>query len=195
VNWKRLSPLVLLIMLAACSDNQTVQSDHMAALFARGVTLNKQLRDFNEEQQDKRSGLLIQLAFGAEADLDLYVTDPQLETVYFANKEGKSGGIIGQDQRCESSALRVEEVYFAAPLAGRYRVGVDYPRYCEASGHSSFEQRSAYTLSIFHGGKRQEYEGTVGLHFFEVAAFDFDIALDLEMETNNKEPVHASTTP
>ena len=180
-------------MLAACSDDQTVQGEHMPALLARGVALNEQLHHFNEEQQDSRSGLLIQLAFGEEADLDLYVTDPQLETVYFANKQGKSGGKISPDRRCDGSALQVEEVYFAEPLAGRYRVGVDYPRYCKASGDSNFEQRTAYTLSIFHGGKRQEYEGTVGLHFFEVAAFDFDI--DLDTETNNKVLVHEPTTP
>jgi len=180
-------------MLAGCSDNQTVQREHKAVLLARGVVLNEQLREFNEEQRDSRSGLLIQLAFGAEADLDLYVTDPQLETVYFANKEGKSGGKISPDRRCDGSVLRVEEVYFTTPLAGSYRVGIDYPRYCETSDDSSFERRVAYTLSIFHGGKRQEYEGTVGLHFFEVAAFDFDI--DLETETNNKELAHEPTTP
>ena len=37
------------------------------------------------------SGVTVQLAFGEEADLDLYVTDPLLETVYFARHESRTG--------------------------------------------------------------------------------------------------------
>ena len=35
----------------------------------------------------------------AHPDLDLYVTDPLLETLYFANKESKSGGRISRGTR------------------------------------------------------------------------------------------------
>ena len=47
--------------------------------------------------------LLLRLAFGAEADLDLYVTDPQLETLYYANTPVRSGGELLEDQRCDAT--------------------------------------------------------------------------------------------
>ena len=53
----------------------------------QAATLARQANDL-AEQLDKQStlgpGVVVQLAFGKEADLDLYVTDPLLDTVYFA---------------------------------------------------------------------------------------------------------------
>jgi hypothetical protein len=73
--------------------------------------------------------LRVRLAFGAAADLDLYVTDPLAETLYFANQRAASGGRLVADAHCDSAAPRVEEVRFPAPLPGRYRIGVDYMVY------------------------------------------------------------------
>lgn len=78
--------------------------------------------------------LRVRLAFGAEADLDLYVTDALAETVYFANERAASGGRLTADARCDSPAPRIEEVLFAAPLPGTYRVGVDYMVYRASCG-------------------------------------------------------------
>lgn len=75
-------------------------------------------------------GLRVELSFGREADLDLYVTDPQLETVYFANSPSRQGGVLLQDQRCDMPPPRIETVVFAHPPPGRYRVGVDFPQRC-----------------------------------------------------------------
>jgi hypothetical protein len=73
--------------------------------------------------------LRVQLAFGAAADLDLYVTDAFAETIYFANERAAAGGRLVADARCDSPAPRIEEVLFAAPQPGTYRVGVDYMVY------------------------------------------------------------------
>ena len=73
--------------------------------------------------------LRVRLAFGAEADLDLYVTDALSETIYFANERAASGGQLRADARCASPAPRIEEVVFATPPPGTYRVGVDYMVY------------------------------------------------------------------
>ena len=70
------------------------------------------------------------LAFGADADLDLYVTDPLLETVYFANQSSRSGGQFLEDVRCDEEQIKVEEIRFDAPMPGRYRIGIDYPNAC-----------------------------------------------------------------
>jgi uncharacterized protein YfaP (DUF2135 family) len=81
------------------------------------------------------------LAFTPDFDLDLYVTDPLEEAVYFGNPETPSGGRLGADLRCESpgGGSRIETIVFASPLHGRYRVGVDHPRTCTGKrGSASF---------------------------------------------------------
>ena len=75
-------------------------------------------------------GLRVHLAFPAAADLDLYVTDPLQETVYYANTPTRSGGVLREDRRCIHPAPRLETVEFERPPAGRYRVGVDYAGSC-----------------------------------------------------------------
>ena len=74
--------------------------------------------------------LVVRLAFEGGADLDLYVSDPLDETVYYANTPVRSGGALDADRRCEDRAPRVETVRFARPLAGGYRVGVDFQQRC-----------------------------------------------------------------
>jgi hypothetical protein len=74
--------------------------------------------------------LVVRLAFEAGADLDLYVSDPLDETLYFANTPVRSGGALERDLRCDDAPPRVEIVRFAKPLPGGYRVGVDYPERC-----------------------------------------------------------------
>ena len=78
--------------------------------------------------------LRVELAFGQDADLDLYVTDPLQETVYFANTPSQQGGVLLDDRRCDSPPPRIETVVFEHPPPGRYRVGVDYPRRCRLIG-------------------------------------------------------------
>ena len=77
--------------------------------------------------------LRIRLAFGAGADLDLYVTDPLQETVYFANSPSRAGGRLDHDLRCGDPAPRVETISFPDPPSGVYRVGVDFPESCGRS--------------------------------------------------------------
>ncbi len=73
----------------------------------------------------------VRLAFGGDADLDLYATDPSFETVYFANSPTRAGGTLEADVRCDAPAPRIETVTFAAVRPGTYRVGVDFPESCE----------------------------------------------------------------
>jgi hypothetical protein len=75
--------------------------------------------------------LRVQLVFGADVDLDLYVTGPADEAVYFANAASQDGGRLVADRRCDAPAPRVETIEFAHAAAGRYRVGVDFMIRCE----------------------------------------------------------------
>jgi hypothetical protein len=74
--------------------------------------------------------LVVRLAFAGGADLDLWVSDPLAESVYFANTPARSGGALERDLRCHDAAPRVEVVRFAKPSPGGYRVGVDYSERC-----------------------------------------------------------------
>ena len=102
----------------------------------------------------------VRLVFGETADLDLYVTDPRQETVYFANSPSRGGGRLDRDVRCGEPPPRVETVEFEAAVPGRYRVGVDFPPVtCDLANDAvafvvvfeSFGQRHEKRLSIRPG--------------------------------------------
>lgn len=117
--------------------------------------------------------LRVRLAFAGTADLDLYVTDPQLETLYYANTPVRSGGVLAEDQRCDAergAALRIEVADFSAPLEGRYRVGVDYPSACDGD-----EDVAPYALSIEWDGGRRELRGLAEPLRFEPIVIEFDL--------------------
>ncbi len=79
--------------------------------------------------------LRVRLAFGAGADLDLYLTDlgrRGSETVYFARHESRTGGRLLRDARCGDPTPRIDAAVFdPAPSAG-VRIGVDYHAGCHA---------------------------------------------------------------
>lgn len=97
--------------------------------------------------------VVVRLAFEAGADLDLYVSDPLLETVYYANTPVRSGGALEADLRCPH-ATGGETVRFAAPLPGPYRVGVDFPHRCEGD-----ERVVPFVMSIEAHGTRRTLRG------------------------------------
>jgi len=92
--------------------------------------------------------LRFSLAFGADVDLDLFVTGPRQETVYFANSPSLIGGELEADLRCDAPAPRVERVLYRDPLPGRYRVSVDFPRRCDAED----EGAAPYAVHVARDG-------------------------------------------
>lgn len=114
--------------------------------------------------------LRIRLAFGEAADLDLFVSDPLQETVYFANDTSKSGGSLLLDQRCGSPGPRVEVVEWRAPPPGRYRIGIDFPRSCGPGGRN----RVPYALAVERGGERTLHRGVADLGVFVPIVDRFD---------------------
>jgi hypothetical protein len=114
--------------------------------------------------------LRVRLVFGTAADLDLYVTDPHQETVYFANTPSISGGTLSSDVRCDAPAPRVETVLFTAPLAGTYRVGVDHPERCGvARGEVPFR------VEIEVGSLRRTLRGEIPWGHFRAQLIDFEV--------------------
>jgi hypothetical protein len=105
-------------------------------------------------------GLTVTLRWTAPVDLDLYVTDPAFETVYFANPRTASGGRLERDARCaeEGPEERVERARWTTPPPGRYRVGVDFLEACRGRG-----EEAEYVLLVEVDGRRQEIAGRARL--------------------------------
>ena len=154
--------------LFGCSagDDDTQAAD--AALAVQADELAARLSVRSED----RRGLIVRLAFGAEADLDLYVTDPLLDTVYFARHESRTGGRISADIRCDSTGSRIEEVRFATPWAGRYRIGVDHPERCDGEPAPA---PAAYAVTAHVNGKTYRARGSVALLQFQLVVLEFDL--------------------
>jgi hypothetical protein len=114
--------------------------------------------------------LVVRLAFEAGADLDLYVSDPLEETVYYANTPVRSGGALDADRRCEDAAPRVETVRFARPLAGRYRVGVDFQQRCPGGADVA-----AWAIAIETHGERRLLRGLAAWNVFASRVDEFVI--------------------
>ena len=74
----------------------------------------------------------ITLAWDTGADLDLYVTDPMNNTIYYGQTNSSTGGVLDHDARgaCNPSQAnnRIENVYWnqSNPPSGVYRVEVNY---------------------------------------------------------------------
>ncbi len=116
--------------------------------------------------------LVVRLAFSREADLDLYVTDPRLETLYYANTPTLAGGALERDRRCTDEAtdpVRVEVVRFESPPGGRYRVGVDYPHRCGG------DDVVAFALSIEVSGDRNLHAGLARWLDFTTIVTEFEV--------------------
>jgi hypothetical protein len=116
-------------------------------------------------------GLRVELHFGAEADLDLYVTDPLRETVYFANTPTRRGGVLERDLRCDAPAPRTEAVVFEVAPAGRYRVGVDFPRRCGGT----LARSVPYLLVVRADGLRREQRAQIEFGRFELRALELEL--------------------
>jgi uncharacterized protein YfaP (DUF2135 family) len=116
----------------------------------------------------------VSLVWSAPVDLDLYVTDPSQETVYFANPRAQSGGKLGHDVACAGVSGHegpwVEDVSWDRAPRGRYRVGVDFIQRC-----SSDLEEASFRVVAEVSGKREEKTGTVHRERFEPVVLEFDV--------------------
>jgi hypothetical protein len=114
--------------------------------------------------------LEIRLQFGEQADLDLFVTDPDQETVYFGNNPSRTGGRLEGDVRCKAPAPRTEVVHYANPKPGRYRVGIEYNRSCV------FRRKPAdYRIDVRADGFERTLSTQIEPGRFEHKALEFSL--------------------
>jgi hypothetical protein len=115
-------------------------------------------------------GLVVTLVWDAPVDLDLYVTEPGLETVYFANRRTARGGRLEADARCagRGPGPQAERASWAVPEPGRYRVGVDFLERCAGRA-----DRVPFRVVVDHDGRRREIVGEARLGERQPAAGEF----------------------
>jgi hypothetical protein len=119
------------------------------------------------------SGVQVSLTWSAPVDLDLYVTDPSLETVYFANPVAQTGGRLEQDVTCRTllgSAVQLERARWDHPPAGHYRVGVDFIDACR----SKIEE-AEFRVVIAVDGRLREKTARLAKERFQPAVVEFDV--------------------
>jgi hypothetical protein len=123
-----------------------------------------------------RDPVRVSLVWSEPVDLDLYVTDPAQETVYFANNPSGSGGRLESDLTCRGLRERppgegaaVEAAAWREPTPGRYRVGVDFGDRCTSEVESV-----RFRVVAEVDGKREERIGEVGFQVFEPIVLEFE---------------------
>lgn len=127
-----------------------------------------------EPASPAEAGAHVVLAWTAPVDLDLYVTDPTLETVYYGNTPSSTGGELEKDLRCDelspTETVHVERISWNAPPKGTYRVGVDYPHHCDT-------ELEAVRFRVIAGsdGQRWTKERDVRFHGFDPAVLEFRV--------------------
>jgi hypothetical protein len=120
------------------------------------------------------SGINVLLTWDAPVDLDLYLTDPTAETVYFANNPSRTGARLLRDTRCSdlgtTKGVLLEHASVPIPRAGRYRIGVDFIDAC-----GSTQQPASFRVTVEFAGKRREAIGTIHLQEFQPIVLEFEI--------------------
>jgi hypothetical protein len=112
----------------------------------------------------------VRLVFGPEADLDLIVTDPNHEELYFANPQSRLGGLFDGDARCDSPSPRVETVSFTPAPIGRYRVSVDFMLRCEPGIDSA-----PFRLIVEANGEENTIEGVARFGEMQHITYQFAV--------------------
>ena len=104
----------------------------------------------------------VTLTWQADVDVDLYVTDPAGDTVYYGNRNVSSGGELDRDNMCGDFEWgRPENVYWpesGAP-SGTYAVEVRYYGSC-----GSEDPSVAWTVRVIAGGTAQSFSGVLAPH-------------------------------
>lgn len=100
----------------------------------------------------------VTLTWSKSVDLDLHVTDPGYEEIYYNNDESSSGGKLDIDNKCSNFVMgKPENVFWptgGAP-SGTYKVVVRYYTSCDDSGSVP------YTVRVVAKGQVSTYSGTL----------------------------------
>ncbi len=99
----------------------------------------------------------IELNWEGAADLDLHVTDPYGETVYYFRPFNQSGGAYQDDRECYNNHGQSERVIYGSGFAaaGLYQVSIHYFRPCGEA------RDIRWNLNVTADNRSANYSGTV----------------------------------
>lgn len=120
--------------------------------------------------------LVVEIQWDAPVDLDIFLTDPSGETVYFANRLAKSGAAMGAESGCRDAAQGDgpyrESIRIPSALAGRYRVSVDFIKDC---GHTTLSADLRVILKTPDGTVLGQAESQVQYRSLNPVAWEFRV--------------------
>jgi hypothetical protein len=113
----------------------------------------------------------VTVAWQSSSDIDLHVTDPNNEEVYYGHRNSVSGAVLDRDANaaCNQSPPTVENVYWGTqPMSGQYRIRVVAYDMCGSPSTPA-------TVSISVGGR---ILGTYSMNFSQRGQ-QFDIPFNV----------------
>ena len=116
--------------------------------------------------------ITVSMLWGTWDDLDLHIDTPDGKHIYYGNKMA-GGGVLDVDANANSSNLTTtpaENIYFAAPQSGHYKV------YIRNYRDRTDEGPSRYLVRVTIGGQSQVFEGSIDGTGTEIVIIEFDYA-------------------
>ncbi len=109
----------------------------------------------------------VSLLWDTTDDVDLYVTAPDGETIYFSNTYGRNGGILDVDRQVDSFVEHpVENIYWENAPHGTYTVEVGV-----------YSKRTSgaipYKVRVISNGETTWYEGTINDGYVTACTFTY----------------------
>ncbi len=112
--------------------------------------------------------ITVSMAWDSWDDLDLHMETPDGSHIYYSNKTA-GGGILDVDMNAGSERRLdpVENIYFAAPENGHYKVWIR-----DFSDRS--DDSASYLVRVTIGGQSQEFRGTIDGTGTDIDIIEFD---------------------
>lgn len=121
--------------------------------------------------------LTVEISWNMPVDLDLFLTDLDGETVYFANRKARSGVSMGAMAGCQnieaSSPPYKETVHIPASKKGVYRISVDYIKTCESNALQV--DFNVILIDRKTGMQLERGQSTVKYRLLDTVSWEFEI--------------------
>ena len=103
--------------------------------------------------------VVVYLTWDTTADIDLHVTDPNGEEIFFGHSSSASGGQLSADNGnpCPAIVGEPERIFWPTGVAphGRYVITVEYYRQCNNEGATN------WNVIVLVDGKKSVFSGVI----------------------------------
>jgi uncharacterized protein YfaP (DUF2135 family) len=122
--------------------------------------------------------LRLELSWRAPVDLDLFVTNPSGETIYYGNKKSRNGDKLVQESNCKNLTTKPvimrETVLIPSAISGRYRVSVDFIFQCETNSEEADAGLTLFNAQTESALAQQTI--TVKRQILNTVAWEFEVS-------------------